>query len=205
MYATIFNSEVKKFINTDAHVRKLTGDCLFTEGPLWNPAGYYLFSDITANCIYKIDAEGSKEVFFQNSGCAEPNDLLQQDMIGSNGLAYDRNGNLLVCQHGNHAISSFTNGALVPLISEFRGKPLNSPNDLIVHHDGRIFFSDPPYGLKNGELNSLNFQDRAGIYCWRGGELLLVTDQYQYPNGVCLSTDQQKLYACSNKPFEKFV
>jgi gluconolactonase len=84
-------------------------------------------------------------------------------------------------------------------------RPFNSPNDIVVHQDGTLFFSDPPYGLKEQKLQPQNFQSLAAIYCWRGGKLTLVTDRYQYPNGVCLSPDEKSLYTCSNKLFENFI
>jgi gluconolactonase len=68
-----------------------------------------------------------------------------------------------------------------------------------------LYFSDPPYGLKDGKLNVEKFQPLAGVYCWKNSELQMICDRYQYPNGVCLSNDQNTLYICSNKPFEKFV
>jgi gluconolactonase len=111
----------------------------------------------------------------------------------------------LICQHGNHAIAKYDGNDLQPFITTYQNKPFNSPNDLILHNDGRLYLSDPPYGLKDGKLNPERFQLFAGVYCWRENKLQFICDKYQYPNGVCLSNDQQILYICSNKPFEKFI
>lgn len=203
---TIYEQVVSEYIHVGFQVITLADDCKFTEGPVWNPEGYYLFSDIPANCIYRITANTSKKLFLANSGTANPEDPdLNNNQAGSNALAYDGLGNLLICQHGAHALAKFKNGELRPFINEFKGRPLNSPNDLILHNDGRIWFSDPPYGLKEGKLNPAKYQPLAGVYLWREERLELICDRYQYPNGVCLSPDQEKLYICSSKPFEKFI
>ncbi len=203
---TVYNHAVFDFIRKDLEIEVLAHDCLFTEGPLWNEQGFYLFSDTPANVIYQIAPGQEKQIFLKNSGTGHPDDPdLKPDQIGSNGLAYTKDGALLVCQHGGHGIARYQSGVLQPFISSYRGRPFNSPNDLIVHADGRIYFSDPPYGLQEGKLNPSKFQPLAGAYCWQEGGLELICDRYQYPNGVCLSPDQRLLYICSNKPFEKFI
>lgn len=202
----VYNNAVFDFINKDFEIKLLASDCLFTEGPVWHEKGFYLFSDIPANCIYKIAEEGGKEIFLSTSGTSDPNDPdLKPGQIGSNALAYDRDGNLLICQHGNHGIAKYDGKNLQPFISNYQGNPFNSPNDFVLHKDGRLYFSDPPYGLKDGKINAEKFQPLAGVYCWKNAELNLICDKYQFPNGVCLSNDQKILYICSNKPFEKFI
>lgn len=202
----VYNNSVFDFINKDFEIETWAGDCLFTEGPVWNKEGFYLFSDIAANSIYKISQPGKKEIYLANSGTNNANDAdLKPDQIGSNGLAYDQKENLLICQHGSHAIAKYNEEKLEIFIGSYTNKPFNSPNDLILHKDGRLYFSDPPYGLKDGKLNAEKFQPLAGVYCWEDHELKLICDKYQYPNGVCLSNDQKTLYICSNKPFEKFI
>lgn len=202
----VYNEQVFNYINKDFEIKKLSDDCLFTEGPVWNPEGFYLFSDIPANCIYKITEESKKEVFLKNSGTENPlHPDSKPDQAGSNGLAYDKSGDLLICQHGGHAIAKYDGKNLTPFIDSYQNKSFNSPNDLILHSDGRIYFSDPPYGLKNGKPNIEKYQPVAGVYCFRNSELELICDKYQYPNGVCLSADEKVLYICSNKPAEKFI
>lgn len=203
---TVYKDSVFNFINKDFEIITLADDCLFTEGPVWNKKGFYLFSDIPANCIYKISEVGKKEIYLSNSGTGNPDDPdLKPDQIGSNALAYDHEGNLLICQHGGHGIAKYDGKHLQPSIVSYQNKPFNSPNDFILHNDGRLYFSDPPYGLKDGKLNPGKFQPLAGVYCHYNGKLQLICDKYQYPNGVCLSNNQQVLFICSNKPFEKFI
>ena len=205
MNITTYDPAISNYINTDATLLTLATDCEFTEGPVWND-GYYLFSDTTANVIYKITERSKKEVFLTNAGTNNINDEdLKPGQAGSNALAYDANQELLICQHGSHAIAKFDGQTLRPFLSHFDGKPFNSPNDMILHSNGNLYFSDPPYGLKDGQLHPEKYQPLAGVYCWKEGALKLICDKYQYPNGVCLSPDEKWLYICSNKPFEKRI
>jgi gluconolactonase len=202
----IYSNDVFEFINRDFELKQLADDCLFTEGPVWNQSGHYLFSDITDNRIYRISEDSTKEIFIRNSGTSiilDPD--LKQDQTGSNGLAYDPEGNLIICRHGAHGIGRYDGKSLEPFVEFFRGRPFNSPNDLIVHDNGSVYFSDPPYGLKDGKINPSSFQPLAGVYCYRDDRVQLFCDKYLYPNGVCLSNDQKMLFVCSTKPFEKFI
>lgn len=204
----VYNDSIFNFINKDFEIITLADDCQFTEGPVWNEEGFYLYSDTPTNCIYKISEGSKKEIYLRNSGTNHPDDPdLDQErkQIGSNALAYDWNGDLLVCQHGGHGIAKYDGKTLQPFINSYHNKPFNSPNDFIIQSNRKIYFSDPPYGLKGGKLNPEKFQPLAGVYCWQDGELQLFCDKYQYPNGVCLSNDEKTLYICSSKPFEKFI
>lgn len=202
---TVFDRNIYQAITTDFEIKLLDSSCRFSEGPVWNPAGFYLFSDIPENIIYKVEEGTNKEVYLRQSGCSDDNTRTLSEQTGSNGLAYDSDGNLLVCQHGNGAVALYDGTLLSPHIASFQGKPFNSPNDIVVHSSGSIFFSDPPYGLQDQKLNAEQGQDKACVYCWKDGVLKIITDTYQYPNGVCLSPDGRSLFTCSNKPFEATV
>ena len=202
---TIYNNAVAEVINTNFGLEKWFDGCAFSEGPVWNKEGFYLFSDIPRNVIYKIKEQGAPEVYLDKSGLTVPTDRELAEQIGSNGLAYDGDGNLIICQHGNGAVARYDGTDLNFLVSGYNSKPFNSPNDLIVHSDGTVFFSDPPYGLKDTKLQPDAAQPLAGVYAWRNGQLHLIYDGYQYPNGVCLSPDGSTLYTCSTKPFEAKV
>ncbi len=202
----IFNDQLHHFIHTDFDIEILSDNCQFTEGPVWNPQGWYLFSDIPANCIFQIDALKNKKIYLAESGTNTTSDEdINPQQAGSNGLAYDRTGNLVICQHGSHALAVYDGAKLEQLTGNYNNKPYNSPNDLIFHSDGRLFFSDPPYGLRDGQLNPAKFQDKAGVFCFNHGAVEMISDRYAYPNGVCLSPDERVLYICSNKNFEAFI
>lgn len=151
----------------------------FTEGPVWHPDGYLLFSDIPADRIYKWTPPDKLEVFRQPSG-------------NSNGLTLDRQGRLIACEHGNRRVSrTEANGRVVPLATHYQGKRLNSPNDVVVKSDGSIYFTDPPYGVQPEE-RELDFQ---GVYCIApDGTLILVADDFERPNGLAFSPDERILY-----------
>ncbi len=201
----VYHRDAYRFINPDFEIELLKDDCSFSEGPVWNGEGFYLFSDIPENVIVKIEPGKGAEVYLQQSGCTEGNQRLLAEQVGSNGLAYDAEGRLLICQHGNGAVAQYEHGVLKPLIATYEGRPFNSPNDIVAHPGGTVFFSDPPYGLKNQQLQPEVNQPVAGIYGWRDGDLKLISRQYEYPNGVCLSPDGRSLFTCSTKPFEAFV
>lgn len=202
---TIFDDTIRQHINTDFQIELLDSSCSFAEGPVWNRDGYYLFSDIPKNVICKIEPGKSKEIYLKDAGGSISDTSLLSEQTGSNGLAYDVNGVLYICQHGNGAIAKWNGAELQSLLTATNGKPFNSPNDIVVHSDGSVFFSDPPYGLKDQKLNPEVRQNVAAFYCWRGNELTPFCTSFGYPNGVCLSPDETRLYCCSNKPWERFI
>lgn len=205
-FITVYDEAANNVINIDAKVEKWFDDCAFSEGPVWNKKGFYLFSDIPRNLIYKMEGPGTPEVYLEKSGLSIATDRDLAEQIGSNGLAYDADGKLIICQHGNGAVACYDGSDIEVLAGSYNGAPFNSPNDVIVHPNGTVFFSDPPYGLKDQQLQPDRAQPIAGFYAWRKGEgLTLITDRYQYPNGVCLSPDGSSLFTCSTKPYEAAV
>jgi gluconolactonase len=161
-----------------AEATKVAGDCQFTEGPIWLPEGTLLFSDIPADTIYRL-ADGEKSVFRKPSG-------------NSNGLTLDLQNRLVACEHGNRRVSlTMPDGMVKALATEYEGSMLNSPNDVVVKSDGAIYFTDPPYGVR-AENRELDFQ---GVYrVAPDGGLTLLVDDFEKPNGLCFSPDEQVLY-----------
>ncbi|MYI94340.1 SMP-30/gluconolactonase/LRE family protein, partial [Candidatus Poribacteria bacterium] len=156
--------------------------CRFTEGPLWNSVGrYLLFSDIPANKMRRWDEESGMTVYRDPSG-------------KSNGLTYDRGGHLIACEHANRRVSRTTaDGDVLTIASHYEGKKLNSPNDIVVKTDGSMYFTDPPYGLSSASEKELDFH---GVYHLSpdGNTLTLLVDDFDRPNGICLSPDETILY-----------
>ncbi|MGM0400897.1 MAG: SMP-30/gluconolactonase/LRE family protein [Chloroflexota bacterium] len=152
----------------------------FTEGPVWHPDGYLLFSDIPANTIYRLQ-EGKEAVPWRRpSG-------------HSNGLTFDRRGRLVACEHANRRVTcTEADGTLTALATHYRGKRLNSPNDVVVRSDGSIYFTDPPYGVEPDE-RELAFN---GVYRISpdGSDLELLADDFERPNGLAFSPDESVLY-----------
>ncbi len=178
--------EFDRLVAPDAQVEVIAEGFQFTEGPLWDRRGKrLLFSDIPANTIFAWSAESGVQVFRHPSGF-------------SNGLTFNRRGDLVACEHLMRGIS-VTVGDSAPKViaSSFQGKKLNSPNDVIAANDGSILFTDPIYGLREGQGGpaeaELSFQ---GVYRVTPdyGKLELITDSFERPNGLALSPDEKKLY-----------
>ena len=163
----------------DQQPRKLAGDFQFTEGPVWLPDGYLLFSDIPANAIVKYTPGGSIETYLSPSR-------------NSNGLTLDRSGRLVACEHSGRQISvQDSSGQMATVASRWDGKRLNSPNDVVVHSSGRIFFTDPPYGIEP-EQAEIGFN---GVYrIDADGSLTLLESDFGRPNGLAFSVDESVLY-----------
>jgi len=151
----------------------------FVEGPVWRPDGCLIFSDIPANRQYKWILPDVYAVF------REPSD-------NSNGLTLDLEGNLLCCEHGARRVTRIAGGAVETVAEFYEGKRLNSPNDIVVRGDGMIFFTDPPYGVKE-EDRELDFQ---GVYTLAPGssDPKLIAKDFNRPNGLALSPDESVLY-----------
>jgi len=150
----------------------------FTEGPYWHPDGYLLFSDIPANRVYKWHPDEGSSVYLEPSG-------------NSNGISADQNGRILLAQHAGRLSRVSGEKDMEVLAESYNGKRLNSPNDLTVHSNGTIYFTDPPFGVSDEE-RELEF---GGVYkLTSGGDLELVYDDFTHPNGIVLSPDESKLY-----------
>lgn len=187
-------------------VEKLATGFGFLEGPVWHPDNHLLFSDIPGNRIWQLFPSGEKKVYLENSGFTGNDTSALSDQVGSNGLALDKDKNLLICQHGNHAIAMLQKqGGQSVVTGKFEGKPFNSPNDIVVKSDGTLFFSDPPYGLKDRMLIPGLFQSHAGVYFYKNGTTTLLSEDFRYPNGVCFSPDERYLYVSSNHPDEPYL
>ncbi len=195
----------KEKIISVAEPKVIAGGLGFGEGPLWHKDGFLIFSDVKKNRIMKLD-NGKLETFLEESGCTGAPSEMQSDQRGANGIAYDHNGNLIFCQHGNHSIARLRgDGTVEIMVDSYNGKRLNSPNDLCVGPDGSIYFSDPPYGIKDKKIQPDHAQPVAGVYRWFEGALELLTSEFDYPNGVCFSPDYKYLYIGSNAPDEKRI
>jgi len=149
----------------------------FTEGPVWHPAGYLLFSDIYGNSIYKWTPDGQVSIVRSPSGDA-------------NGLTLDMQGRLISCEQSNRQVSlTESDSRIVTLASRYEGKRLNCPNDVVVKSDGCVYFTDPPYGSKI----ELTFAGVYRILPDQNGLELLVRD-IPTPNGLAFSPDEKVLY-----------
>ena len=173
---------------TKDNVQKVAPNFEFVEGPVWiAKEGVLLFSDIPKNTIHKLTPPSAISVFRM------PSD-------NSNGLALDEKGLLIASEHGARRVSrTLADKSVVPIVAEYMGKKLNSPNDVIVRSDGNVYFTDPPYGL-NGQPGELGFNGVFRVAPDKSVTLLAM--DMQRPNGIALSPDQSKLYVTDTQTAE---
>ena len=176
-----------KYCLGNSAVERLWTGARWTEGPVWFGDGrYLLFSDIPNNRIMRWDEEtGSVNVFRKPANY-------------SNGNTRDRQGRLITCEHGTRRITRTEHdGTITVLMHSFEGKRLNAPNDLVVHSDGSIWFTDPGYGiLINYEGFKAEPELPRNVYRLdpTTGKATVVADDFDRPNGLCFSPDESLLY-----------
>jgi gluconolactonase len=162
----------------------------FTEGPVWR-GDELLFSDIpnSRTIRYRSLPEGPEVTTFRHP------------TGNANGMTLDRQGNLIACEHAARRVSRVDHHGQAELVVDaYQGKRLNSPNDVVVRSDGSIFFTDPPYGLRNRtEGKELPFN---GVFCLKlDGTLLVVVDDFELPNGLAFSPNEKTLYVDDSARF----
>jgi gluconolactonase len=187
-------------IGKDAILEKLADGFTWSEGPVWKD-GSVLFSDVPENIIYRWKA-GLKEaeVFMKPSGMLKPIPGFKEQ--GSNGLALDREGRLLVCQHGERRIARIEpDGTQTPIATHFEGKRFNSPNDLIQTKNGDLLFTDPPYGLDGLNESPLKELKFNGVFRLSpDGKTSVLVKDLTFPNGLAFSPDEKVLYVAVSDP-----
>ena len=188
-------------IAPEARIEILAEGFEWSEGPLWVPedGGYLLFSDIPPNRIMRWSATEGLSQYLYPAGTSDTG--LIGNEPGSNGLLLDAEGRLVICQHGNRQVARMEAPLREPaprftsLASHYDGRRLNSPNDAVFDRSGRLYFTDPPYGLPSGPgdpAQELTFQ---GVFRLDpDGSLHLLVDSLTRPNGIGLSPAEDVLY-----------
>jgi gluconolactonase len=185
----------------DAKIEELAAGFRWTEGPVWvKDGGYLLFSDIPNNVVQKWSEKDGLSEFLKPSGYTGT-DKFTGEEPGSNGLAVGKDGKLVLCQHGDRRVAKLVDGKFVTLADRYMGKRLNSPNDLVFHRNGDLYFTDPPYGLPKQVADPAKELDFQGVYRLKpNGELTLLTKEMSRPNGIGLSPDGKTLYVANSDP-----
>ncbi len=192
-------------IRRDAKVEKIADGFTWSEGPVWvRGGGYLLFSDVPENKMYRWSASDGATLFLQPSGYAG-SDLAPFREPGSNGLEAGPPGSnsILVADSGSRAIARLDLATKRKqfLIERYEDKRFNSPNDLVRGPDGSIWFTDPPYGLKDLDASPVKELKVNGVYrLTRGGKVTLIDGALAFPNGIGLSSDARTLYVSNSDP-----
>src|SRR5215472_18739989 len=194
-----------RIVPPGARLERVAGGFAFTEGPVWSRDGALLFSSPNTNTIYRWSPDGAVTVFRPKSGYTGT-DIGRYVQPGSNGLTFDPEGRLTICQHGNRRIIRVEpHGNITVLAEAYAGKRLNSPNDLVYASDGSLYFTDPPFGLPAMFADPKKELPFSGVYRVRGGVVSLITPDLAGPNGIALSPDERYLYVGNWDPDSKIV
>lgn len=183
----ILNPQFAAFVNTKKEPALIADGYTWTEGPVWYQRALY-FNDIPGKQMLRWTAEQGVSVILKNSEYA-------------NGNTLDANGNMVSCEHGGRRVVRRSNASdlnTVDVVADrYQGNRLNSPNDVVVHHDGSIWFTDPPYGINSDVEGYPAESEVSGNYVYRvdsNGTLTVVASDFDKPNGLAFSPDYKLLY-----------
>lgn len=198
-------SETPSRLSEPLEVEILGDGYNWSEGPVWvTELNALLFSDVPENKIYIWREGDSVSEYLSPSGFT--GEYVNSRETGSNGLAIDPDGKLVLCQHGDRRVAIMASELSEPrpefetIVSDYRGARFNSPNDLSYHNDGSWYFTDPPYGLSNQDEDSLKELEFNGVYRIENDSVVLVIDSLTRPNGICFSPDGMNMYVANSDP-----
>ena len=158
----------------------------FTEGPLWHPDGYLLFVDIRTSRIFRLEPGGEPELFREDSG-------------ESNGLTFDSQGRLVVCEMINQRVTRREDdGSYTVLADSWNGQRLNRPNDVVGRSDGSLYFTNP--GRERLDPSQVDMQFNSVHRIMPDGAVAMVVPGIEYPNGIAFSPDESVLYVANTRP-----
>lgn len=200
------DDELDFVLNIEAVPEIIAEGFEWSEGPVWvEEHQFLLFSDVPANTIYKWTEEEGIDSYLEPSGYTGSSG--RGGEVGSNGLIISNDGQLLLSQHGDRRVAQMEASLTEPepeyttLADSYNGMKFNSPNDLVQHSSGSIYFTDPPYGLEGYVDDPLREMDFQGVYrIDTEGEVTLLADGLSRPNGLAFSPDESLLYVANSDP-----
>ena len=189
------DEKLNSIITPGTKVEKIADGFSFTEGPVWHPDGYLLFSDPNTNTIYRYNPKNHNVTVYMSHSGYTGADIGEYGQPGSNGLVIDKEGRLIIDQHGNRRVIRIEKkGPVTVLADEIDGKRFNSPNDVVLKSDGSVYFTDPPYGLPNFFNDARKELDYSGVFMIKDGKVSVVSKDLGGPNGLAFSPDEKYFY-----------
>ena len=194
----VFTDEFENFFSSKNKIEKIVSDKYFLEGPVWVKAlNGLLFTDIPENKIYFWNKKKGLSVWLEPSGFA-------------NGLLLDANGDLLLMQGNHHStgetkrqigkiVNPKSNRSITDFVTNYEGKKFNSPNDIALGPNGNLYFTDPVYGLTNGDADKEKELSFSGVYKFENNKIKVLIDTLKSPNGIGLSPDGKLLYVSDSE------
>jgi len=195
---SVFTDEFENFFSSKNKIEKIVLDKYFLEGPVWMKAlNGLLFTDIPGNKIYFWNKKKGLSVWLEPSGFA-------------NGLLLDANGDLLLMQGNHHStgetkrqigkiVNPKSNKLIIDFVTNYDGKKFNSPNDIALGSNGILYFTDPVYGLTNGDSDKLKEISFSGVYKFEKNKVKVLIDSLKSPNGIGISPDNKFLYVSDSE------
>ena len=193
--------EIDNLIEKSAKIEILADGFEWSEGPVWSSQlNSVLFSDVPENVIYSWNEDEGLGTFTRPIGYSGKVPNLKK--AGTNGLTIDADGNLIICMHGDRKITRLEKlniNRKVTLVNSFDGNLLNSPNDLVYDSKGNLYFTDPPYGLLEGDNDKLKEIEFNGVYkVSPNGDIEVLVKNLTRPNGISISNDEKILYVANS-------
>lgn len=201
-----FHRDLDKIITSNSKIEIIAEGFDWSEGPLWiESENKLLFSDIPKNTVYQWSENKGIEVYLFPSGYTK--NIPREGETGSNGLLLDKDGSLVLCQHGDRQIAKMRSPitsprpTFTPLAKYFKGKKLNSPNDATYNSKNELYFTDPPYGLEKRMDDPAKELDFQGVYKMDTyGNVTLMTDSITRPNGIAFFPEEKQLIVANSDP-----
>ncbi len=199
--------ELDALIAPNAQIEKLAGGFEWSEGPVWDKrSNTLLFSDVPRNVVFQWrEGVGTRDYLYPSGYTgARAREGVDREQ-GSNGLTFDAQGRLVLCQHGDRRVARWEGGRFHTLAAYYQYRRFNSPNDLVYAANGNLYFTDPPYGLPRDPLNPARLLGQelvfSGVYLLRpSGEVVALVKELTFPNGVALSPQGKILYVAVSDP-----
>ena len=197
LYVSV-NARFERLVDSNAPLRLLAGGCEWAEGPVWLPGEEALvWSDIPNDRMLRWSAAEGVTLFRQPSNYA-------------NGNTLDREGRIVTCEHITNRVSrTEIDGTVTSLVERYEGRRLDSPNDVVVRSDGTIWFTDPPYGILSEREGRVRKSEIGANHVYRldpeSGDLAIVADDFERPNGIAFSPDERFLYVSDSSRARRHI